>query len=267
VPVALALLLLAAMRPQIRRIKRLSRLPAYEPAFNPLAMRLLRRQGALVASLLRPGERVLETFTLRGSQSWHVLTNQRLLSFAASLFAHRLAVAHELGDVVAVSDASGGAAPKTRWRRASDDATWLEVTFDAHRPLAGVLASPVLSQRLAVRIGALAAARRPLRVPHRVASIARQQAGRVTRRRAHAVASFLLPGLGHWLQRRGSAAIVFFVAWVATVLFVSGPMLWTLVEPFTTVSLRLALVVGAWHLTLSALAAADAWRGNIAKAS
>ena len=259
--IAALLLMLLSIPLVVRRIKRLSRLPAFEPALNQGAMNQLKFHGQLVARTLRDGEKVLETFSLLPGQAWWVLTDQRLLAFRRGLFDATVVAAHELSEVRGVSTEPGSVVPKAAWRRARGDSAWLEVGFDGPLPISGLVGSPVLAERVAQRIQALSGALRAQAVPRSPAGPGRN-ADLQARRRRRAIASALLPGLGQWQQRRSGEAIVLFAAWFAVVVFGSLPMLWTLVEPFTGVRATDAAIVGLLHLMFSALAAADAWRGE-----
>lgn len=245
----------------LRRIKRLSQLPAFEPVLNQGALNQLKSHGQLVARTLRDGEQVLEAFSPLPGQAWWVLTNQRLLAFRRGLFDAAVMAAHELSDVHGVSTEPGSVVPKARWRRASSDSAWLEVAIEGQLPVSGLVGSPVLAKRVAQHIHTLSAALRakaPPRSPARPGHSAEQQARRYRR----AIASALLPGLGQWQQRRAGEAILFLAAWAAVLIFGSVPMLWTLIEPFTSVGVTEAVVVVLLHLMLSGLSAADAWRGE-----
>ncbi len=259
--IAAAVLALLSIPWLLRRIKRLSRLPEFEPALNQRAMLQLKAQGQVVARTLRNGEQVLEAFSLMPGQAWWVLTSQRLLAFQPAMFDATVAVAHELSVVRGVATEPGKVVPKAWWQRAAGDSAWLEVTIEGQSPLAGSVGSPVLAARLAQRIDALAAALRA-QAPPRSPAAPGLGADRLARRRRRFIASALLPGLGQWQQRRAGEAIAFVGAWAVTVIFGSFPMLWTLVEPFTGVSAIDVTVVVSLHLMLSALAAADAWRSE-----
>lgn len=254
----LMVLLLLALPWFARHMKRIAAQPEFEPVFNVMAIRLLKRQTAQLAHLLRPGEQVLETFTTRPGLSWWVMTNQRLLNFGASLFEHRLLSAHELGDVVAVSNTPGTVAQTKRWKRLAAASGWIEIGFRNRAPLETDVGSATLAARLAERLGAFANQLRPSFPGAAVVPPTPKRLGVQSWRRV--LASLLLPGVGHWMQRRSGEAILLLSLWVGTIIFVSGPMLWTLVEPFTAVSPHAAIYTTLWHGLLSVLAAADVWR-------
>jgi hypothetical protein len=215
----------------------------------------------VIAHALRDGESVLETFSLVPGMACWVLTDQRLLALRPGLFDTSVAAARELADVRGASTVPGSVAPLGRLRRVPEGSAWLEIGFDGALPMAGLVGSPVLAERIAQSVNALSAASRAKAGP-RPSVPPEIGAARRTRRWRRAVASALLPGLGQWQQRRAGEAIVFVAAWVAMLVFGSIPMLWTLVEPFTGVGMNEVAVVVLLHLLLSGLAAADAWRGE-----
>ncbi len=255
--VGLVLMSIALVAAHVPRVKRLSQLPEYEPLLNQLAMTQLKRSAAVVARTLRPGEQVLDAFHLRPGLVWWVVTSERLLGFNAALGESALKSAHELSNVNGAAIAPPGDGWLQRLLRAgSDDRAWVRIEIGHTPALAGSVASPVLAARVIERINEHAAALRATR-PMRAAPA---QPGTAPRRHRAALASLLLPGLGHWQLGHGPQAIVFIAAFAATLIFFTGPMLWTLVEPFTAVRPWHAAVLAAWHLLLGALAAADAWR-------
>lgn len=261
IAVALGLLafLLATLPLAFRHVGRIAAQPESEPLFNLVAMRLLKRHTAQLAGLLRPGEQVLETFTARPGMSWWVMTNQRLLNFGASLFEHRLLSTHELGDVVTVSNTPGTVANTKRCKRLIAASGWIEIGFRNRAPLETDIGSATLATRLTERLSALANQLRPT-FPAAAVTPPASPKRLDTQGWRRVIASLLLPGLGHSMQRRNGEAILLVCLWVGTLIFVSGPMLWTLVEPFTAVSPRAAIYTALWHAALSVLAAADVWR-------
>lgn len=260
-PAVGVVLTLAAMPLIARRQKRLAFLPDHETLLNQLALNLLKRQADTVARLLREREHVLETFHLRPGLSWWVMTNQRLLHFKPGLFGHRLSLAHELGHVVAVSNLPGRAAPKGRWKRALDDTPWLEVAFEGGTHLSGAVGSQVLAKRVVAQVSTLSTALRAGRTRPSAAAVAVPMPD-PARRWRRALASSLLPGLGQWQQRRTTEAAVLLVLWAMTMLFFSGPALWTFVEPYTALGPWHTRFLPLWHVFLSLWAATDAWRGD-----
>ena len=62
------------------------------------------------------------------------------------------------------------------------------------------------------------------------------------------------------MQGRGPSALVLFVPWLALVLFLTTPLVWTIAGPRAEVPLRWMLGIGSLHVLISATAAWDAWR-------
>jgi hypothetical protein len=241
----------------VRRIKRLSIRPEFEPLLNQLAMTQLKRSSAVVARDLREGEHVLEVFQLRPGLVWWVLTSERLLGFNAALGESALKTARELIDVTAATNTSASGW-KHRLVQPSDARAWLAVTFAGSPALSGSVGSPVLAARVVERLNERVAALRVAGGRPPLATTA--QPAQAARRRRAALSSLLLPGLGHWQLGYSAQAIVFIVVGVATLVFFTVPMLWTLVEPFTGVKPWHWWTLAGWHLLLAATAAADAWR-------
>jgi hypothetical protein len=69
-----------------------------------------------------------------------------------------------------------------------------------------------------------------------------------------------VPGAGQWAQRRGRIALTLFVPWLALLLFITVPIVWSLAGPRKDVSMQIVTLVAAMHLFIAALAAWDAYR-------
>jgi hypothetical protein len=259
---ALLLIVLATFPLALRRIRRLSALPEYEPVANQLAMAQLQRSAGLIASELRAGEQVLEAFHLRPGLTWWVLTSERLLGYPLSLGQARAKASHELADATRIAEAPAQPpAAIKRWALALDVRAGIDFEFGGggeHR-VGGGVGSPVLAARIRERAQQHAERMRRLRRqrPHDAPT---PRPSTLSRRRRAAWSSLLLPGVGHWQLGHGAQAIVFLVPWLATVVLFTAPTLWTLAEPFTAVSHGTWIGLGLWHAALSGMAAADAWR-------
>jgi hypothetical protein len=243
----------------LRRLRRLARLPEYEPVFNQVAMRKLRNGDALGLAL-QEGERVLETFTMQGrALRWAVLTDERLLIFAATLTDQRLEAAHPLQQVAAASAEPGTLRPSriARGLRWFSFGGWIEIGLRDGGVLTGMVSAPTVAKRVVERLTRQAAAPEVPRRQRR--SPASAQAGGPSRAWA-ASASALIPGFGQWAQRRTSTALLMFVPWLCFTLFVSIPLVWAVAGPRTDVSPQwIAVVVGS-HALMSMLAGVDGWR-------
>ena len=236
----------------MRRLKRLARQPEFEPMFNQHAMRRLRMHAAAVATALEPGERVLESFHLQPGMSWWVITDRRMLSFKATWSALRLADAVPLSRVKSVATKRGQVVHRT-WTLVSDKASWIEIALPEGKSITGSTGFAPLSGRVAKHLERLAGLQRALEP----ASTPAASAGQRWRR---ALLSLVVPGAGHWLQGRATEGTILLAVWLALLFFLSGPMVWTLVEPYADVSRATALIAAMAHGALGVLAAIDVWR-------
>jgi len=73
------------------------------------------------------------------------------------------------------------------------------------------------------------------------------------------IASFLIPGLGQWIQRRSGTALIFFVSWLLA-LMAGIPVALTLWETLAAVSLRTIFYTSGTYIFICTLAAWDTWR-------
>jgi hypothetical protein len=232
-----------AMTFVLRRQKRLARDPVYEPRFNAFAVRKL-TSSKVVASTLREGEQVLETFTwMRLALSWAVLTNERLLVFALTPFDARLKASHPLETVVAAGTPRAG---------------WLEVTLQNGEVIAGI----VSAQTVADRVAAFVQQHAHRHVPHGARPVAAAAPRKRGSNLSASVASALIPGLGQWMQRRRAAALAMFVPWAIAVASTFIPLGWILAGPRMEVSASTVLRVVAAALAYAAFCAWDAWRAD-----
>lgn len=239
----------------------------HEPLSNFLAMHWL-GQHTRWAQELRPGERLRETLIATqgfpAAMVWLVMTDQRLLIYAANGRERVLTHAHERHEIV-----QAHVAERPTWRglarlRARFAPRWrLTLTF-RHGPVweAHVASSVVTAQRMAALLD-----RAPRPRPASTLSPSRGQATNTDpapQRAATAwrsvVASLLIPGLGQWMQRRNRSALLLFALWLLGLAFVLVPVLWTLMGPRAEVSGRTLLLTGQVMLILHLSAAWDAWR-------
>jgi len=243
----------------LRRLRHLAQSPAYEPLFNQMAMRKLRSGGALDLALL-DGEHVLETFTMQGQVlRWVVLTDERLLIFAATFTDHRLEAAYPLTQIVGASTEAGALRPgrKARGLRWFVPGGWIEIGLRDGGVLYGVVSAPTVAERVAARLTARSGSANTAPRQHR--RVAPTPHGGPPPSWA-AFGSALVPGFGQWAQRRRSAALLNFVPWLCFTLFVTIPLIWAVAGPRTEASPKWILVVVGSHVVMSVLAAAHAWR-------
>lgn len=275
--IALAMAVLASvalMVAQMRRIRRLSARPELEPVFNRRAVQRLHGSRTL-SPTLRDGEQVLETFMLqRMGLQWVVLTTERLLVFAITAFDSKLTASHERSDIVAIETASG-VWPRRRpqpWHSRAPSPTlrgdWLTVQFANARPLAGYVGAPTVIDRL---VASGLSAPKHHAGTHRSDAVTPPRDTRESRsaqlmrdpqtsRVAATNASALVPGLGQWMQRRRSTALLVFLMWSMVMLTTVVPIVWTLAGPRADVSVATVVLSALALIFWSAFAAWDAWR-------
>jgi hypothetical protein len=247
----------------VRRMKRFSLQPEFEPVFNALAVYKLRKSESL-QQLLREGEQVRETFTLQGMGiRWAVLTDERLLVFKATLLDARLEIDVPLDRIVAVSTEPGALGKGLRlmaWPRLQLG-SWIEIAVSDGQVLSGVVGAGPLAARLVKSLAPRGVAA-DARVTTRSAPppmTPRQRA----MRRLQSLASALVPGLGQWLQDRGRMALMLFVPWLTMVLFITTPLVYVLVGPRSAVPGPMIPAVAGLHLLMAAIAAGTpgGWAG------
>ena len=249
------------------RHARLSRSARYEATLNHRALVWLDRHDDWDRAS-QPDEVPRETLYLPGwKPRWLLVTSQRVLLFAASARERRLLREWPRSQVVfagSPQDAPGARRPAS-WRRWMLARPNLVIDFEGGERLAVSCASAVAAVRAAglltqgrslpARAHARARARK-----HRRAAATARPARRPVRRRWHEVAaSFLVPGLGQWLQDRFVTGTVLFTAAALLCIMGWGPVLWASSGPKMHVALwDKAFALLAW-LALSLAAAADAF--------
>lgn len=252
----------------VRRAQRLGQQQEYEPLFNWQPM--LRLRSADTASLgLEAGERVLETFFMRGwAFRWVLLTDRRLLMYPVTLSRqHRLKNAYPVGQIAGASTRAGAFKKPgpTAWLRqllnGSSGAAGpcFSIALRDGQIVSGAVMAPTVAARAADWLNRQATL--PASPPGAAAAIAARPPRAPRPRQVwETLASALVPGLGQWAQRRRSTALALFVPWVSLVLFVTVPLVWVLAGPRAAVTPDKPLLLGILHLLLSGLAARDAWQ-------
>lgn len=254
-------------RQHLQRLWRWRRAADHEPLSNFLAVHWL-QQHTRWAQELRPGERLRETLIATqgfpGALVWLVMTDQRLLMYAANGRERVLSHAHERHEIL---QAQVTERPARHWLGRLRNRLWphwrLTLTF-RHGPVwtAQVASSVVTAQRMAALLD-LAPVLRPASVSppsRRQATGTDEPTQRATAARRQVVASLLMPGLGQWMQQRNRSALLLWVFWLLGLVFALLPVLWTLMGPRAEVSGRTLLLTGEVMLLLHLGAAWDAWR-------
>lgn len=243
-----------------------------EGVANRSAIRFLQKNDAFWHGM-EEGEHPQETLIVRegGSMAmtWVVLTNQRLLIYAATYFDQSLKAQYARSDVV-----------KTRlfeppqhslWQRVSS-AVWpryrIDVRVQDGRIWSAWAASSVVAARRLVQSLAQPATRPSVRSnlaasTATAASAVRPQPAYLQPKGSalqQTTASLLVPGLGQWLQRRNRSAAYIFTCWCSALLFVVLPIAWALDGTKTFVPPVIIGLAAALLVLIHLIAAWDAWR-------
>ena len=246
--------------------QRLSSMPAYEGSLNREAMTWLLDHEDW-DKLRQDGEAPRETLTLRGQwlgwrKHWLLVTNQRVLLFAANARERRLVSEWPRSAVVfaglAWQDPPGGKPPSrlSRW--------WLptvnmRLRFSMGEPISGICPSAVTASRTAQLLMQARPAASAVALASESESRAARHARRRNRRWYQVAASALVPGLGQWLQDRFVSGTIYFTAAALLMVFL-GPVLWASVGPKMHVAVITQLTSLYWWLLLTAVAAFDAYQ-------
>ncbi len=252
--------LLAWLALERRRYQVVSANPAREAILNRRAVAWLRRFDDFDA-FSAEGELPRESVLLLGWRPrWLLVTNQRVLLFAAGARERRLVsewprnrVAHA---AIERPEESGRMA--RWWRRWFRGGVNVHVRFTDGSVLEGFAASDVAARRI-VQLLAVG------RANASAARAARQSPVRGSRRWHEVVASAAVPGLGQLLQDRFASGAILLTA--AGLLFLGdlGPVLWASSGPNMEVSLASKLSSAMWWLLLAGAAALDAWHFSAAR--
>jgi hypothetical protein len=241
------------------RYRRVAANPAWEAILNRRAVAWLGRFDDYDA-IAQPGELPCETALLVGWRPrWLLLTNQRVLLFAAGPRERRLAAEWPRASVVHAA----GARPPARnvlvrlWRRWFRWRVNLHLRFGDGSVLEGMAASTVTAQRVLQQLSASQ--------EESVEATLRAPARRASRRWHEVLASAIVPGLGQLLQDRFASGAVLLTA--AGLLFLAGlgPVLWASSGPKMDVSFQAKFTSMAWWLLLVGAAVVDAWHFSAAR--
>ncbi|MFY9259616.1 MAG: hypothetical protein WAO71_03810 [Gallionella sp.] len=258
-------LILAAIQVH-RKVKRNEDNPAIEAIFNQRAVQLLQTDAAFWR-LRRPDEFPQETWMFihasKGA-NWLVLTNQRLLVFVvnlrdrtldreyprAEILRQRMLDAHEMTWMQKVQRYLGIVGVITR------------IEFKDGTSLTGYTHSAQTTRRISTLLqtslfDAQAVSETNWGKPAHQAPPAMALSNKNAI--AQTIASFLIPGLGQWIQRRSGTALVFFVIWLLALMSVI-PVVWTVWQTLAAISSRMIFYTAGTYLVICILAAWDAWR-------
>ena len=246
--------LLAALWQQWRH-ERLSAQARYEPALNQRAISWLRDHDDFDRVKLE-GEVARETVFVPGWRPrWLLVTNRRVLLFAASARERRLLSEWPRRAVVYAgppAHAPGGTR-SSPWLALLLPAPNLALTFTTGTTLALRCASGATAQRVAELLMASPA------MPEETVAIPGGLMAMGPRRWHEVLASLLVPGTGQWLQGRFTTGVVLFTAALLLAIFEWWPVAWALHGPKMEVSaLSVSWALATW-LLVALVAGSDAW--------
>jgi hypothetical protein len=258
----LVLATLLAMFVIRRRLKRAAHDPEVDTLLNQPAVAAV--AGSDVFWRMRdPGELPREVLLLgspRGGRQLLILTNQRFLVFAANLRDFSLKREYARRDVVRAGVLAPG---DLDWRQRMpallSGAAWLRLELRDGTMLEGMVSASQTAQRMASSLRGATGA--PSRAQfERAISAVPGLVPDESRGQLQALASFLIPGLGQWMQARSGTALLMFLPWLFLVAAVVGPLVWTAWAPRAAVSARHILNAAAAYLVVCSVSAFDAWR-------
>lgn len=244
-----------------RQLRRASHDPEVDAFMNQAAVAALEQKDAFW-KLRLPGERPRETLMLNqtwGGRHWLVLTDKRLLVFAATFTDYTLKSQHARRDIMGAAVVPPPELSRARrWHASLAGGSVMRIEMRDGTALEGMTASPLTAQRFAALLGpgpGFDAAGTLL--PTRLAPGQVEDQGEATRQ---ALSSLLVPGLGQWMQGRSATALLMFLAWAGVLLAAALPVVWTLWAPRAAVSPHTVAVAAVSYAVVCLTAAFDAWR-------
>jgi hypothetical protein len=241
------------------RHERLMHQPRYESTLNDKARRWLGDHDDF-DRVREEGESPRESIHLLGwKPRWLLVTNRRVLLFAASARERRLQQAWPRGALAVAAEPAAlpGHRPRPLWSRLFWPEANLVLRFVDGTELKLRCASAVSAARVAQLLSRTGAA--PVAHRHAPAFVP-------ARRRWHEVAaSLVVPGSGQWLQGRFVTGLVLFTAGLLLCLLDWGPVAWAAYGPKMHVGLFSKLGALAVWSALALAAAADAYHFSAAR--
>lgn len=244
---------------QQHRLQRFSLKPGYEAMLNRQAVAWLLKHSDWDA-IRQDGEAPRESLMLRSTglgwrRQWLLITNQRVLLFAASMHERRLlnewprSAVEFAGTPEQEQPRRGMLASLTRWLMPQAN---LRIRMRTGEIITGICPSAVTAARAASLL---------MRCKPTQAEQPRQAPMQRHGRRWHQVlASLALPGSGQWLQERFVSGTAYFTMAVLLLLGVVGPLLWAMSGPKMEVDSLSKLGSLYMWLLLAAISSLDAWQ-------
>lgn len=264
--ILLQLLLIIAPIMVRRNLRRNENNPAIEGIFNQKAIHFLQTDAAFWR-LCHPEELPQETLMFinaRKGASWLVLTNQRLLVFMVNLRDRTLACEYLRSDILRLRILE---TQEMTWmhrlqRFLSGIGVMTRIEFKDGTSLTGFTHSAQTARRMAAQMQITPFDTRPMSETN-WAQPAHEKAHTLAPFNNNAIrqtiASFLIPGLGQWVQRRSGTALILFVTWLLALMSVIV-VVWTVWNTLAAVSLLVILYTAGTYIFICLLAARDAWR-------
>jgi hypothetical protein len=248
-----------------RSFKRFANHPETEGVFNQHAVQFLQTDANFWRSC-QPGELPQETLALMVNFGYRliVLTNRRLLVFVANLTDRTLAQQYRLEDVLCLRLLE------------KQEMTWFQKLQKIFNPfgevigfefrdgtsLSGFTISGRTAQRIAERLASatsVATINEPFDSQPAAQAESPVPVARSDKALFQTIASFFIPGLGQWIQRRSGTALMFFVVWLIILwgAVLIGLTLW---NSMSDVSWARILSTSIYYLLVCSLSAWEAWR-------
>lgn len=261
------LMLVIVLAPFLMRwnVRRFQQQPAMEVFFNFRAVRLL-QESASIWKMLQPDELPQETLMIKpskGALNWLVLTNRRLLVFATHLKDTTLVSEYLRKDILRlhIVEKSEMSRMQKIQRAFMFAGELIRIEIRGSAALEGHAFSAQTVRRMAAQLQTEAQQAHSIGDMHQMQldqAIPRLTANPAQDANRHAIASFLAPGLGQWMQRRSGAAFLYFLAWLLA-LSTALPVAWTLWTRLAAVPTQLIVFAACVYVFICTLAAFDAW--------
>lgn len=233
----------------------------WEAIVNMQALRSLSKPE--IARLLESGETVRETLMLLGLQSrWLVLTQRRVMVFSMNALDRSLQLSISNADIIRARLTTWRELPWTGKLRTLllFGSARLELYCADDTLISGYVITATTAERIVSLISLhVGQQKSSMTSVKRKIAVDVQQGHANKQWRWQLLASFLVPGLGQWMQGRRGTALMFFLIFSVYVLAVTIPLIWTLYGPRSEVSSVSAGVAIVMPLLISCVAAWDSW--------
>ncbi len=246
-------------------IRRTQKLPIAEAIYNQRAIQFLKTEASFWRQL-HPNELPQETLLLldqgRGL-NWLVLSNQRLFVYVANLRDRTLAHEYLRSEIIGLRILERN---EMTWMQKLQQVfsyigATIRIDFKDGSSLTGRAPSILTAQRMSAVLQSSdeMPSVTPTTQPQPAQPEPRANAEQNKQATRQTIASFLIPGLGQWMQGRSGTALMYFVVWLVLITLALF-MGWTLWKALSTVSGRSIFTLAVYYFSLCGLAALDTWR-------